>query len=85
MSILDICWKCVKERVLLGLWLVNQVEESAPPAARRVLRRMAQPAKDFSVTAVRTKCGASFCNTRPDISRKAELDQFVKWLTGKTL
>ncbi|WP_374041527.1 IS1 family transposase [uncultured Varibaculum sp.] len=32
-----------------------------------------------------TKCGASFCNTRPDISRKAQLDQFGKWLTGKAL
>ena len=49
---LDICWKCVRERVLLGLWLVNQVEESVLPAAGRILRRMAQPVKDFSVTAV---------------------------------
>ncbi|WP_320759656.1 hypothetical protein [Actinotignum urinale] len=39
MSMLDICWKCVEERVLLGLRLVNQVEESAPHAARLVLRR----------------------------------------------
>ena len=30
-----------------------------------------------------THCGASYCASRPDISRKAELDQFVKWLTGK--
>lgn len=30
-----------------------------------------------------THCGASYCANRPDISRKAELDQFVKWLTGK--
>ena len=30
-----------------------------------------------------THCGASYRVNRPDISRKAELDQFVKWLTGK--
>lgn len=30
-----------------------------------------------------TDCGASYCANRPDISRKVELDQFVKWLTGK--
>ncbi len=30
-----------------------------------------------------THCEASYCVNRPDISRKAELDQFVKWLTGK--
>ena len=30
-----------------------------------------------------THCGASYCASRPDISRKAELDQFVNWLTGK--
>ena len=33
MSVLDICWRCVRQRVLLGLWLVNQAEESVLPAA----------------------------------------------------
>ena len=49
---LDICWRCVTERVLLGLWLVNQVEESVRPAARQVLRRMVEPAKALSVIGV---------------------------------
>ena len=48
MSMLDICWRCVTERVLLGLWLINQVEESVPPAARRALRRMVEPARWYT-------------------------------------
>ena len=48
MSVLDICWRCVRQRVLLGLWLVNQAEESVLPAARQVLRRMVEPAKALS-------------------------------------
>ena len=48
MSVLDICWRCVRQRVLLGLWLVNQAEESVLPAARWVLRRMVEPAKALS-------------------------------------
>ena len=49
---LDICWRRVRERVLLGLWLVNQAEESVPPAARQVLRRMVEPAKALSAIGV---------------------------------
>lgn len=52
MTVLNICWRCVTERVLLGLWLVNQVEESVRPAVRRVLRRMVEPAKALSVIGV---------------------------------
>lgn len=33
---------------MLGLWVVNQVEESVLPAARQVLRRMVEPAKALS-------------------------------------
>ena len=49
---LDICWRCVRQRVLLGLWLVNQAEENVPPAAGWVLRRMVEPAKALSVIGV---------------------------------
>ena len=47
-TMLDICWRRVTERVLLGLWVVNQAEESVLPAARWVLRRMVGPAKALS-------------------------------------
>ena len=30
-----------------------------------------------------TNCGASFSNTREDVTRKAQLDAFVDWLMGK--
>lgn len=30
-----------------------------------------------------THCGASHCQTRPDISRKAQLDKFTQWIIGK--
>ena len=52
MTVLDICWRCVRERVLLGLWVVNQAEESVLPAAGWVLRRMVEPAKALSVIGV---------------------------------
>lgn len=30
-----------------------------------------------------TRCGASYCQTRPDITRKAQLDKFAQWIIGK--
>ena len=37
---------------MFDLWVVDQAEESVLPAARRVLKGMVEPEKDFSVTAV---------------------------------